>query len=170
MTSVEPVAPAPPSHVRHPRHAPEPATPAISPVTPGPIVAGPIVSGPSLVDRLQHGPRVVRIGPDASHLQFAGTSLATGDESPEVRLDGVPLAMSESDWDRIVVAVPPEASSGLLEVALRWVDQPVPTRPRRRPARSAGPPAMTLTEATAIPTSTRPTASPTTTEATAIRG
>ena len=114
VTSVRPVAVAP-ARARQPRLEPAPAEPA--PDGAG-VRVGPIVSGPGLVDRMRMSPRVVRIGPDASHLQFAGTSLATEDETPEVRLDGVPLTLSESDWDRFVVAVPPDAASGLLEVAL----------------------------------------------------
>jgi hypothetical protein len=119
VTSVKPVLRA-----TQPSIGGDPDGDASSPVVrgPRPSLRTPPADGPapapSLVEKTRRAPSLVRIGPDASHLQVAGTSLATDDAMPEVRLDGVPLAMSESDWDQIVVAIPLEVESGLLEVEL----------------------------------------------------
>jgi hypothetical protein len=101
-----------------------PATPHLnlSPFLPGgqPSVVSPGsggIAGPGLGGTIHDAP-VIRIAPGDSHLRFVGTSLATDEGTPEVRLDGVPLAMSDSDWDRIVVAVPRHVTSGSLEVRL----------------------------------------------------
>ncbi|MEA2588132.1 MAG: hypothetical protein QOH66_1059 [Actinomycetota bacterium] len=73
---------------------------------------------PGLADRLRHAPHTIRLGPDASRIHLVGTSLATEDGWPEVTLDGQPVALAEADWDRIVVPIPSDVESGVLEVAL----------------------------------------------------
>jgi hypothetical protein len=47
-----------------------------------------------------------------------GTGLAADEGRPEVRIAGVPVALAEADWDRIIVPVPRHVGDALLEVEL----------------------------------------------------
>jgi hypothetical protein len=85
----------------------EPAPPTVQPAP-----------GPSLAEKTRRSPLQVRLAPDTSHIRLTGTSLATDEGWPEVTLNGTPVALSEADWDRIVIPIPPEVTSGVLEVAL----------------------------------------------------
>jgi hypothetical protein len=101
-----------------------PAVTSVRPVArnghgPGVNVAADVepARGPSLAEKARSAP-LVRLGPGASHLQLVGTSLAADETVPRISIDGVPLEVTENDWDRIVVALPPEVTSGVLEVEL----------------------------------------------------
>jgi hypothetical protein len=79
---------------------------------------GPPGGRPSLADKLQEPPQVIRLGPDSTHIHLAGTGLAADEDQPEVRIAGVPVALAEADWDRIVVPVPRHVTDAVLEVEL----------------------------------------------------
>jgi hypothetical protein len=83
-------------------------------IEPHPFVA----PAPSLVERAAQPPRVIRLAPDSTHLHFSGTNLVSETGWPEARLNGEPVALSEADWDRIVIPVPAHLDSGVLELAL----------------------------------------------------
>ncbi|HEX9538235.1 MAG TPA: hypothetical protein VGA04_08700 [Streptosporangiaceae bacterium] len=82
-----------------------------SPPAPAPSPAPPVLAGGGLTP-------LIRLAPDTSHLHVLGTSLGSEDAEPVIRLNGVPVAASEADWDRIVVPVPRDLVSGTLEVEL----------------------------------------------------
>jgi hypothetical protein len=60
----------------------------------------------------------IRLAPDTAHIHLMGTNLATEHGLPEVHLDGQPVALAEADSDRIVVPVPTDLRSGVLDVTL----------------------------------------------------
>ena len=61
---------------------------------------------------------MIRLGPDTTHIQLMGTGLAADEGRPEVRVAGVPVALADADWDRIVVPVPRHVTDAPLEVEL----------------------------------------------------
>jgi hypothetical protein len=76
-------------------------------------------AGPaSIADKLRQPPRVIRLGPDTTDIHLMGTGLATDEGQPKVRIAGVPVAVSEADWDRLVVPVPRHVTDAVLEVEL----------------------------------------------------
>src|SRR5260370_10815026 len=83
------------------------------------IEAHPFVApAPSPVERAAQPPRVIRLAPDSTHLHFSGTNLVSETGRPEARLNGEPVALSEADWDRIVIPAPAHLDRAVLELAL----------------------------------------------------
>jgi len=97
-------------------HFGQPQVTAVEPVAspppvPAPSPTPPVLGGGGL-------PQLIRLTPDTSHIHVLGTALGSEDAEPVIRLNGVSVAASEADWDRIVVPVPRDLVSGMLEVEL----------------------------------------------------
>jgi hypothetical protein len=100
------------------RQALQLARPTVTSVRPADDPTGPQAGRPSIADKLQEPPQVIRLGPDTTHIHLMGTGLAADEGRPEVRIAGVPVALAEADWDRIIVPVPRHVGDALLEVEL----------------------------------------------------
>lgn len=85
----------------------QPRVDAVGPVTPpktpraGPLTRPPVVDGPSI-----------------KRLEISGRNLIGDVGPPVVKLRGTPLSVAEADDDRLVVDIPAEAQSGVLDLEL----------------------------------------------------
>jgi hypothetical protein len=61
---------------------------------------------------------LIRLAPDTSQVHVTGSGLVGEEGTPDVRLNGRPVATSEADWDRVMVPIPPDLTAGTLEVTL----------------------------------------------------
>lgn len=113
LTHVSPVPPLHPAHPPEPRHIQPPHPPV--PLPPSPTYQPPHGAPPPrpAVRR----PAVISIPPGTQRLELHGRNMLPPDDHARVRLDNQPLAIAESDEDRLVVELP-ENAAGALEVDL----------------------------------------------------
>jgi hypothetical protein len=117
-TAVSRLTQIPVARLRQALQLGRPAVTSVRPANGSGDPAGQPGGGPGIADRLAGSPQVIRLGPDTTHIHLMGTGLAADEGRPEVRIAGVPVALAEADWDRIVVPVPRHVTDALLEVEL----------------------------------------------------
>jgi len=117
-TAVSRLTQIPVARLRQALQLSRPAVTSVHPADDPGEPPSPAGARPSLADKLHGPPQVIRLGPDSTHIHLAGTGLAADEDQPEVRIAGVPVALAEADWDRIVVPVPRHVTDAVLEVDL----------------------------------------------------
>lgn len=91
----------------------KPQVTGVSPSTsPAPPLLSPGFNPP------QAGVPVIRISPDTSHLHFQGVNLVGANGPGNVRLNNLPLEVTNAEDDRVAVRLPTPARSGKLQVDL----------------------------------------------------
>jgi hypothetical protein len=117
-TAVSRLTQIPVARLRQALQLGRPAVTSVRPTNGSGDPAGQPGGRPSIADKLAAPPQVIRLGPDTTHIHLMGTGLAADEGRPEVRVAGVPVALADADWDRIVVPVPRYVTDAPLEVEL----------------------------------------------------
>jgi hypothetical protein len=89
--------------------------PQVTGVTPSTSPAPPLSPGFSPP---QAGPPVLRISPDTSHLHFQGVNLVGASGPSNVRLNNLPLEVTNAEDDRVAVRLPEPGRPGKLQLEL----------------------------------------------------